>query len=185
MVLFFFFKQKTAYEIKECDWSSDCALPISIPGERIGWMAVHPEAESVDEFLDGAILCNRILGYVNAPALMQRVVREIHDESVDVSVYKRKRDMLCAGLKRIGYDFQVPDGTFYLFPKAPGGDDLAAVSALQEQRILTVPGRGFGLQGYFRIAFCVEDEVISRSLDRKSTRLNSSHIPLSRMPSSA
>ncbi len=144
---------------------SSYSKDLSIPGERIGWMAVHPEAESVDEFLSGAILCNRILGYVNAPALMQRVVREIHDESIDVSVYKRKRDMLCAGLKRIGYDFRVPDGTFYLFPKAPGGDDLAVVSALQEQRILTVPGRGFGLQGYFRIAFCVEDEVIHRSFE--------------------
>jgi aspartate aminotransferase len=72
--------------------------------------------------------------------------------------------MLCDGLSDIGYDFLKPEGTFYLFPKAPGGDDLAFVRELQARLILTVPGRGFGLEGYFRIAFCVEDRVISESM---------------------
>ena len=138
---------------------------LSIPGERIGYMAVHPEADDVDEFLNGAVLCNRILGFVNAPALMQRTVGEILGETVDVSIYQRRRDLLCDALGEIGYTFQIPDGTFYLFPQAPGGDDVTTVAALQEERILTVPGRGFGVPGYFRIAFCVEEEVILRSFD--------------------
>ena len=138
---------------------------LSIPGERIGYMAIHPEADAVDDFLNGAVLCNRILGFVNAPALMQRTVCDILDETVNVDVYKKRRDMLCAALAEIGYSFTEPEGTFYLFPKAPGGDDLKTVEMLQEERILTVPGRGFGVKGYFRIAFCVDEEVIQRSFD--------------------
>ena len=137
---------------------------LSIPGERIGWLAVHPEADEADDLVNGFTLCNRILGYVNAPALMQRVVADLQGKGVDPEVYKRKRDLLCDGLARIGYEFVRPEGTFYLFPKAPGGDDLAAVAAMQDELILTVPGRGFGSPGYFRIAFCVEDEVIQRSM---------------------
>lgn len=138
---------------------------LSIAGERIGWLAVHPQADSAAELVDGFILCNRILGFVNAPALMQRVVAEAGGASVDAAVYQRKRDRLYAALTRIGYEIRKPQGTFYLFPRAPGGDDLAAVKALQDQLVLTVPGRGFGAPGYFRIAFCVDDAVIERSLD--------------------
>lgn len=138
---------------------------LSIPGERIGYMAIHPEADAVDDFLNGAVLCNRILGFVNAPALMQRTVGEILDETVDIGLYKKRRDMLCEALAGIGYSFSIPEGTFYLFPKALGGDDLKTVEALQEERILTVPGRGFGVKGYFRIAFCVDEDVILRSFE--------------------
>jgi aspartate aminotransferase len=137
---------------------------LSIPGERIGWLAVHPEADGVSELVDGFVLCNRILGYVNAPALMQRVVAGIGDAAVDPRVYQRKRDRLCDALSGIGYELARPQGTFYLFPKAPGGDDLAAVEALQTELVLTVPGRGFGTPGWFRIAFCVDDAVIERSI---------------------
>jgi len=137
---------------------------LSVPGERIGWLAVHPEADGAGELVDGFILCNRILGYVNAPALMQRVVAEIGDAAVDPQVYQRKRDRLCEVLARIGYRLSRPEGTFYLFPQAPGGDDLAAVEALQDELVLTVPGRGFGTLGHFRIAFCVGDDVIERSI---------------------
>ena len=133
---------------------------LSIPGERIGWLAVNPEAEDFGNLLGGIIMCNRILGYVNAPAIMQKVVADLQGKSVDMDFYKRKRDRLCGILGNIGYEFAVPEGAFYLFPKAPGGDDLAAVAALQEERILTVPGRGFGTPGYFRIAYCVSDNVI-------------------------
>jgi len=149
---------------------------LSIPGERIGWLAVNPRAEAADEFMNGAILCNRILGYVNAPALMQRTVAELLYESVDIEGYKRKRDLLCSRLEEIGYRFTRPEGTFYLFPEAPGGDDSKAVDALQEERVLAVPGRGFGRKGYFRIAFCVDDKVIEGSFQgfekafRKLTR---------------
>jgi aspartate aminotransferase len=143
---------------------SSYSKDLSVPGERIGWLAVHPDADGAADLFDGFVLCNRILGYVNAPSLMQRVVAEAGDTAVDVGIYQRKRDRLCAALQRIGYEVSPPEGTFYLFPRAPGGDDLAAVEALQAELILTVPGRGFGTPGYFRIAFCVADAVIERSL---------------------
>ena len=136
---------------------------LSIPGERIGWLAVHPEAEDHDNFVNAAVLCNRILGYVNAPALMQHVVGELQGVNIDIEAYRRKRDLICGILADAGYEFTVPEGTFYVFPKAPGGDDLRVVQALQEERILVVPGRGFGCDGYFRIAFCVDDKTIEGS----------------------
>ncbi|MBN2510864.1 MAG: pyridoxal phosphate-dependent aminotransferase [Spirochaetales bacterium] len=137
---------------------------LSIPGERIGWLAVHPQAEDAQALFDGAVLCNRILGYVNAPGLMQKAVASVLDEQVDMTEYQRNRDILCRGLKEIGYDFHAPEGTFYLFPKAPGGDDLKIVDALLQHRVLVVPGRGFGSPGFFRIAFCVDTDTVSRSL---------------------
>jgi aspartate aminotransferase len=144
---------------------TSCSKDLSVPGERIGWIAVHPQADDLADLVNGMILCTRILGFVNAPSLMQRVVARTLGESVDVDVYKKKRDMLCRGLESFGYEFLRPKGTFYLLPKAPGGDDLGFVEALQRELILTVPGRGFALPGYFRIAFCVEDRVIEKSLE--------------------
>jgi aspartate aminotransferase len=143
---------------------SSYSKDLSVPGERIGWLAIHPGADDADQIFDGFVLCNRILGYVNAPALMQRAVKEASHETVDVSVYRRRRDRLHRELSRMGYEVTLPQGTFYLFPRAPGGDDLAAVDALREELVLTVPGRGFGTPGYFRIAFCVDDAVIERAL---------------------
>lgn len=144
---------------------SSYSKDLSIPGERIGWAAVNPMARDAGEIVDGMILANRILGFVNAPALMQRVIQHLQGKSIDVSLYQRKRDLLCGGLEKLGYAFKKPEGAFYLFPGAPGGDDLKFVEALQKELILTVPGRGFGLPGYFRIAFCVDDTVIIRSMD--------------------
>lgn len=112
----------------------------------------------------GMVLCNRILGYVNAPALMQRAVSRLLEESVDISIYQRKRDLLCDGLERFGYEFTKPEGAFYLFPKTPIEDDTEFVSTLQKENILTVPGSGFGRPGHIRIAYCVSDDVIERSL---------------------
>ncbi len=137
---------------------------ISIPGERIGFVAVNPRATYKESLLDGVALTNRILGFVNAPALMQRVVACIQGLSVDVSEYKRKRDILCEGLADCGYDFVKPAGTFYLFPKTPIEDDVKFVRDLQEELILVVPGSGFNGPGHFRIAFCVDDETIVNSL---------------------
>jgi aspartate aminotransferase len=137
---------------------------LSLPGERIGYVAVNPAADDAARLIDGIILCTRILGYVNAPALMQRVVSKIQGIAVDVEIYRRKRDLFCSALSAMGYEFAVPEGAFYIFPKAPGGDDLAFVNALQEELILVVPGRGFGMPGYFRIAYCVDTPVIERSL---------------------
>ncbi|MGD9016766.1 MAG: pyridoxal phosphate-dependent aminotransferase [Desulfobacterales bacterium] len=137
---------------------------ISIPGERIGFAALNPKATHAKIVMDGLALANRILGFVNAPALMQRIVACIQGTSVDISHYARKRDLLCQGLSDIGYDFITPRGTFYLFPRSPMADDVAFVSILQEERILVVPGSGFNGPGYFRIAFCVDDHVISGAM---------------------
>ena len=137
---------------------------LSIPGERIGFLAVNPQASCKRDLLAGMALANRILGYVNAPALMQRTIQSLQGVCVDASIYEQKRNLLCNGLSGSGYEFVKPKGTFYLFPKSPVPDDVAFVKALQEERILTVPGSGFGAPGYFRIAFCVDDDTITRAL---------------------
>jgi len=144
--------------------ASSYSKDISIPGERIGFLAVNPEATFKEDLLGAMALANRILGYVNAPALMQRVVAAIQGASVDVSAYTRKRDLLCEGLADCGYEFVAPAGAFYLFPKTPIPDDVQFVQALQDELILTVPGSGFGGPGYFRIAFCVDDETIMNAM---------------------
>lgn len=138
---------------------------LSLPGERIGYAAVHPAAEEADTIVAGMVLCNRILGFVNAPALMQRLIARLQGVRVDVAAYQRKRDLLCAGLASRGYRFVKPQGAFYLFPRSPIPDDVAFVRILQKKRILVVPGSGFGGPGHFRIAYCVPDETIVRALD--------------------
>lgn len=137
---------------------------LSLPGERIGYAAINPDISDREMIIGGMVLCNRILGYVNAPALMQRAVRFLLEDSVDISIYQKKRDMLCEGLAACGYEFNKPSGAFYLFPRTPIEDDVAFVTALQEENILTVPGRGFGGPGHFRIAYCVDDKTIERAI---------------------
>ena len=137
---------------------------LSLPGERIGYAAAHPDISDKDMVMSGMVLCNRILGYVNAPALMQRAITPLLYESVDISVYQKKRDRLCEGLEALGYEVQKPQGAFYLFPRTPMEDDIAFVNLLQNENVLTVPGSGFGGPGHFRIAYCVSDQVIEKSL---------------------
>jgi len=137
---------------------------ISIPGERIGFTVINSHATYRTDLMNALALTNRIIGFVNAPALMQRVVAEMQGTSVDVSQYKRKRDLLCDGLRDCGYDFATPPGAFYLFPKAPIADDVAFVKDLQEELILVVPGSGFMGPGHFRIAFCVDDDTIVKAI---------------------
>ncbi len=137
---------------------------LSLPGERIGYLAVNPRLENWKQVVDGLTFCNRILGFVNAPALMQRILPQLQGIHVDVNEYQRKRDMLCAGMAEAGYSFIKPQGAFYLFPKSPLADDVKFVNILLEENILAVPGRGFGTPGYFRLAYCVEDQVIEGSL---------------------
>lgn len=138
---------------------------LSLPGERIGYIAVSPELRPLKELLDGMILCNRILGFVNAPALMQRVIARVQGAQVDVEAYRRKRDLLCDGLAAAGYSVSRPEGAFYLFPKTPVADDVAFVRLLQTKRILVVPGVGFGRPGHMRIAYCVADRTITDALE--------------------
>jgi aspartate aminotransferase len=137
---------------------------LSIPGERIGFAAINPAAAEREALADGMALANRILGFVNAPAFMQRLVEELQGESVDISHYARKRDLLCSGLEDCGYSFVKPPGTFYLFPRSPIADDVRFVQILQEERILAVPGSGFGGPGHIRLAFCVPDETITDAM---------------------
>ncbi len=137
---------------------------LSLPGERIGYAAANPEMSDKKMIIAGMVLSNRILGYVNAPALMQRAIKFLLEESVDISVYQKRRDKLCDALASLEYDFVRPGGAFYLFPRTPIEDDVAFVAALREENILTVPGRGFGGPGHFRIAYCVSEDVIDRAL---------------------
>ena len=149
---------------KESIIGTSYSKDISIPGERIGFVAVNPAATHRNDLLAAMTVANRILGYVNAPALMQRVVACMQGMSVDISEYARKREMLCEGLAGFGYEFLKPPGTFYLFPRSPIADDVEFVNVLKEERILVVPGTGFNGPGYFRIAFCVDDNTIKNSL---------------------
>jgi aspartate aminotransferase len=137
---------------------------LALPGERIGYIAVHPECSQREDLMDGLVFCNRVLGYVNAPALMQRVVRSLQNVSVSAAEYQKKRDFLYSHLKKMGYSVVKPQGAFYMFPKAPLRDDVAFVKELGQWNVLTVPGRGFGLPGYFRVSYCVEDRTLEGSL---------------------
>jgi aspartate aminotransferase len=137
---------------------------LSLPGERIGYIAANPNLSDKDLIVSGLVFCNRILGFVNAPAFMQRAVTVLLEESVDIAVYQKKRDRLCEALKSFGYDFEKPEGAFYLFPRTPVDDDVSFVMALRDKNILTVPGNGFGGPGHFRIAYCVSDATIEGAL---------------------
>ncbi|MDP6230755.1 MAG: pyridoxal phosphate-dependent aminotransferase [Nitrospinaceae bacterium] len=137
---------------------------LALPGERIGYVAVHPKCADAESLMSGLIFCNRVLGFVNAPALIQRAVRNVQDVSVDAEMYRKKRDFLYGELTRIGYSVVKPQGAFYLFPKSPIEDEVAFVQKLAEKKVLVVPGRGFGSPGYFRISYCVPDKVLEGSI---------------------
>ena len=143
---------------------SSYSKDLSLPGERIGYLAVHPSIDDKMSLLDALTLANRILGFVNAPALMQRVVAELQDASVDTSIYARRKELICTILDEAGFTFTPPKGAFYVFPKTPV-DDVKFVSLLLEEKILTVPGIGFGSPNHIRIAFCVPEEIIAGSAD--------------------
>jgi aspartate aminotransferase len=127
---------------------------LSLPGERIGYLGVNPRMENWKQTVDGLTFCNRILGFVNAPALMQRILVKLQGVSVNVAEYQWKRDNLCRGLAEAGYSFVKPEGAFYLFPKCPMADDVKFVNILLQENILGVPGTGFGTPGHFRLAYC-------------------------------
>jgi aspartate aminotransferase len=137
---------------------------LALPGERIGYLAANPRMDTVMQFMEGAVFSNRVLGFVNAPALMQRLVAKLQDESVDIADYQAKRDILVRELGAMGFSMVRPDGAFYLFPKSPLNDDVEFVKLAQKHHILLVPGAGFGAPGFFRIAYCVDMRMIERSL---------------------
>ena len=137
---------------------------LSLAGERIGCTVIHPDLTYKEEMRSALTLANRVLGFINAPALMQRTLPFLQESSVDIDTYRRNRDLFCDGLTDAGYNFTVPTGAFYIFPTTPVPDDVAFVKALQEELILAVPGAGFGGPGHFRLAFCVAEEVIKGAL---------------------
>lgn len=143
---------------------SSYSKELSLAGERIGYVAASSHIERVDELVGGLIMANRILGFVNAPALMQRVVARLQGVAVDVSSYQRNRDVLYQALTEAGFTATKPQGAFYLFPQSPMSDDVAFCREMQEHLVLGVPGSGFGLSGHFRIAYCVAPEVVDHAL---------------------
>jgi aspartate aminotransferase len=145
---------------------------LSLPGERLGYIAVNPKIHEANDLISALILCTRILGFVHAPALMQRIVLKLQNAAVDVKVYQKKRDLLCAGLAKAGYKFAKPQGAFYLFVKSPIPDDVKFVKMLLQKNILVVPGSGFGGPGYFRIAYCVDDATIINSMKGFAEAIN-------------
>jgi len=137
---------------------------LGLPGERIGHIAVSPQAADGAELVNGMAFAIRTLGFVNAPALLQRIVAQVLDCTVDIDFYRRNRDTLYTELRGLGFEMQRPEGAFFLFPKTPTDDDVGFVRALQKHHILTVPGTGFGTPGYFRISYSVERDMLERSL---------------------
>ncbi|MCP4673814.1 MAG: pyridoxal phosphate-dependent aminotransferase, partial [Desulfobacula sp.] len=137
---------------------------LSLAGERIGYLAVNPKAEDAAMIAGAAGVTNTMM-YVNAPALFQQVVGKLQGVTVDIDIYKKRRDMFCKGLHAAGYEFDVPEGAFYLFPKSPIKDDVKFMGVLKEQNILAVPGTGFGGPGFFRLSYAVPDKTIQGSLE--------------------
>jgi aspartate aminotransferase len=142
---------------------SSYSKELSLAGERIGYLAVNPDAEDAQMVASAAAVINTML-CVNAPSLMQHAVARLQGATVDVSIYRRRRDMLCQGLSEIGYEFHVPEGAFYLFPKSPIPDDVKFTRLLKEELILAVPGAGFDGPGYFRLSYAVPDSTITGSM---------------------
>ncbi len=154
---------------------SSFSKTLSVPGERIGYIGVNPAVADKALLMAGLIMANRILGYVNAPALMQRAVAASWKAKADVSRYERRRTMLAGVLRIAEIEFAKPEGAFYLFCKAPARDpkappapagesaDVTFAMHLKKHKILAVPGTGFGCPGWFRLSYCVPEETIENS----------------------
>ena len=140
---------------------------LSLAGERIGYLAVNPALTQLDggTLMATLILVNRTLGSVNAPVIGQKLAAALCDSTVDLAIYKRRRDLMAKVLTDAGISFTMPRGAFYFFPKAPGGDDAKFVDALLKERILAVPGAGFGRAGHIRLSCSVDEKIIARSAE--------------------
>lgn len=152
----------TAYENSLI--ASSYSKELSLSGERIGYAAANPAIPNVGAMVDALTMTNRILGYVNAPALMQRAVARLQGVTVDISPYQRNRDVLYQALVDAGFEVLKPQGAFYMFPKAPIADDVAFCREMQQHLVLVVPGSGFGAPGYFRMAYCVAPQVVNGAI---------------------
>lgn len=137
---------------------------LSLPGERIGYLVLPDSLDDAEEVKMGASIANRLLGFVNAPSLMQKAVARCLDEKADVAYYDRNRRVLYDALDSYGFDCIRPQGAFYLFMKTPTEDEREFVAAAKEEHILAVPMRGFGCPGYVRLAYCTSYETVCASL---------------------
>jgi aspartate aminotransferase len=144
--------------------STSYSKDLSLSGERIGFLAASPKIPDIRRLMGALILANRILGFVNAPALMQRAVGRLQGVHVDLGLYRGNRDLLLPALRGSGFTVPEPDGAFYLFPRSPIADDVQFVQELQERLILVVPGSGFGGPGHFRIAYCVSRQTVEGAI---------------------
>ena len=140
---------------------------LAMPGERIGYLAVNPESPGAMELTAAFIFATRTLGFVNAPALQQRLVAGLLDVAVDMTGYIAKRERLLGALTDAGYEFVRPDGAFYMFPRVPDADmdDVEFVNVCLAERLLVVPGSGFGCPGHFRISYAVTDCDVELAVD--------------------
>lgn len=137
---------------------------LSLPGERIGYLVIPKEVDDYEDIVGAANVATRILGFVNAPSLIQRAVAKCLDSQVNLDIYNRNRELLYTSLASYGYECVKPQGAFYLFVKALEEDDKAFVVAAKKYNLLIVPGSSFGCPGYCRIAYCVDNAMIERSL---------------------
>ena len=138
---------------------------LSLPGERIGYLAASPSISDVEDVINGLNVANRILGFVNAPSLFQLIVSRCETSAVDVSIYKKNRDLLFSNLTGLGFSCIKPQGAFYMFPRSLEEDDVAFCAKAKDFRLLLVPGSAFACPGFFRLAFCVDPDMAERSLE--------------------
>ena len=137
---------------------------LSLPGERIGYVVANSEMDDYEDIIQSLNVANRILGFVNAPSLFQRVIGRILGAEVDVNIYKKNRDLLYNHLISLEFECVKPQGAFYLFPKSLIPDDKAFAEAAKKYNLLIVPGSSFGCPGYFRLSYCISYEKIEKSL---------------------
>jgi aspartate aminotransferase len=155
---------ETASIITNCIIATSWSKTWSIPGERIGYLAISPRLPEAAALSQACTFTNRILGFINAPAIWQLAIAEAPDAGPDLEIYREKRALLCDGLARAGYEVSKPAGAFYLFLKTPIPDDMEFTRILTNEGVLAVPGRGFGRSGYIRLSLTVSRDTIVRSL---------------------
>lgn len=150
--------------IRNCIIGYSFSKSLSLPGERIGYLAVPKEADDYEGLMTGLSIANRVLGFVNAPSLQQLMIKECLNEKTDVAAYDKNRRFLYQSLTEMGFECVKPEGAFYLFMKSPVADEKVFVEEAKKHHLLLVPAASFGCPGYVRIAYCVAYDMIQRSM---------------------